>query len=467
MAKKKNATNRIIWIIIGFVIILVILGVVGSATGFLGQRDNSITVETTTVDIRSITQLVTASGRVQPEIEVRISPDVSGEIIALPIKEGDWVEQGTLLSRIKPDFYEAQVEQAQAGVLQSKANQAQRRADLLNSESELKRQEELFNKNIISESDYERAVNTREVAQAGYEAAMYAVQSAEARLSESREQLAKTIIYAPMNGTISQLNIEPGERVVGTTQMTGTEMMRIAKLDQMELEVDVNENDVVNVALGDTSSIEIDAYPERIFRGVVTEIANSARVTGAGSQEQVTNFPVKVRIQDLHNVDSVGPSTRSAGVGAEEVPAIAEEIPNFRPGMSGTVDIYTKTINNAIVVPIQAVTVRDFNALETDNQDDEMEVTEAVSSDETSSEADEEDLRKVVFIVVDGKAHMVEVETGITDETHIEIKMGLIGGEEVIIGPYRAVSRDLEPDTSVKVEEEENNTRRTVIADSQ
>src|SRR5690625_4502158 len=302
MAKKSSATRRILFIIGGLIVLLVILGVVGSAAGWFGG-ERAYAVETATAVVRPVTQTVTASGRVQPETEVKISPDVSGEIIELPVREGDRVSQGQLLARIQPDFYAAQVEQAQANVSQSRANMAQRRADLISAELEFNRQRELFERNVISQSDLERAESQYEVAKAGLEAAEYAVESAEARLREGREQLGKTAIYAPMNGTVSQLNVEMGERVVGTSQMAGTEMMRIARLDQMELEVDVNENDVVNVSLGDSARISVDAYPDRTFRGVVTEIANSARVTGAGSQEQVTNFPVKVRFIDDHNLD--------------------------------------------------------------------------------------------------------------------------------------------------------------------
>ena len=441
MAKKSSATRRILFIIGGLIVLLVILGVVGSAAGWFGG-ERAYAVETATAVVRPVTQTVTASGRVQPETEVKISPDVSGEIIELPVREGDRVSQGQLLARIQPDFYAAQVEQAQANVSQSRANMAQRRADLISAELEFNRQRELFERNVISQSDLERAESQYEVAKAGLEAAEYAVESAEARLREGREQLGKTAIYAPMNGTVSQLNVEMGERVVGTSQMAGTEMMRIARLDQMELEVDVNENDVVNVSLGDSARISVDAYPDRTFRGVVTEIANSARVTGAGSQEQVTNFPVKVRFIDDHNLDD----DLIAGVATSEgaVPVLA---PNLRPGMSGTVDVFTETVHNAIAVPIQAVTVRDFAQVRRDEDGDDEANVERTSQQLTP----DEDLRRVVFIVDNDRARMVEVATGISDDTYIVVRSGIAEGTSVVIGPYRAVSRELEDDQPVTI----------------
>lgn len=434
-------------IILGTLIVLVVvLGIVGKVTGFLGPRDKSVEVEIAKVELRNVTQVVTASGKVQPEVEVKISPDVSGEIIDLRVNEGDQVAQGDLLARIKPDFYAAQAEQAEAGVLQAQAAEAQRRADMLNAENVFNRQKGLFEKNAIAESDYQSAMTAYEVAKAGLEAAQYSVQSARARYRETKEQLAKTTIYAPMDGTVSILNVELGERVVGTSQMAGTEMMRIAKLDQMELEVDVNENDVVNVVVGDTASIEIDSYPERTFRGVVTEIANSARINAQGTQEQVTNFPVKIRLLDRHNVDvSYMASGDKKAVVREEVPGVVSQVPNFRPGMSGTVDIFTQTVHDAVAVPVQSVTVRDFNKLKKDKDE-----ASADSAGQSIAEVLKEDLRKVVFLMVDGKAKMVEVETGISDDTHVVVRTGLSGGETVITGPYRVVSRTLEPDELVK-----------------
>ncbi len=459
MAKKKTSATRIIvYLLIGLVVVIGTLAGLRAA-GVLGEKDTSLVVEVADIERRNITQMVTASGKIQPEIEVKISPDVPGEIIALPINEGDYVEQGKLLVRIRQDDYIAQVERGEASVLQSKAMLAQRRADMLIAEIELKRQRGLYEKQAVSESEFQRTESQYEVAKAGYEAAEYSVRSSEAQLKEMREQLAKTAIYAPMSGTISMLDVELGERVVGTSQMAGTEMMRLAKLDQMEIEVDVNENDVVNVSLNDSARIEVDAYPERGFRGVVTEIANSARVTGAGTQEQVTNFPVKIRIVDTHNLDEQVAMSASRGVRQEEVPPTPQESPNFRPGMSGTVDVYTETVRDAIVIPIQAVTVRDFNRIKADStasEDAGTPMQEVGTGEAGDDVVVAEDLRKVVFVMLDGKAQMLEVETGISDDTHIEIKSGLSGTEKVIIGPYSAISRQLEPDAAVKLEERSN-----------
>ena len=463
MAKKKksNATR--------ILVIILVLFVVGAATAFglqragvFGNQDKGEEVEVADVEFRNITQTVTASGKIQPEVEVKISPDVPGEIITLPIREGDQVNKGDLLVRIRPDNYLAQVERGQASVLQSKAVLAQRKADLLNAEIELKREEDLFNKQAISESQYQQSQTRYQVAQASYEAAEYAVQSSEAQLRDFQEQLDRTSIYAPMSGTISMLSVELGERVVGTSQMAGTEMMRLAKLDQMEIEVDVNENDVVNVSILDSAAIEIDAYPGRMFKGVVTEIANSARVTGAGTQEQVTNFPVKIRVEDPHNILAGNPRGASGGqLTNAEIPIEDDNTPNFRPGMSGTVDIFTQTIFEAVVVPIQAVTVRDINQQpKADGGDEEEEgnaAEESGDAEETSAPEQEEtyteDLRTVVFLFEDDKAKMVEVETGISDDSYIAVRSGLEGNEKIVIGPYRAVSRTLQDGATVRQEE--------------
>lgn len=436
----SRSTKRVLYIIGGLVLLVVVVLGIGAASGWFGG-ERSVSVETATIERRTVTQIVTASGRIQPEVEVKISPDVSGEIIELTVREGNRVERGQLLARIRPDFYTAQVEQAQANVMQSRANAAQRRADMLSAELELNRQRDLYDRQVVPQSTLEKAEAQYEVAKAGFEAASYAVESAEARLREGREQLSKTAIYAPMNGTVSQLNVELGERVVGTSQMAGTEMMRIARLNQMEVEVDVNENDVVNVSVGDTARISIDAYPDRPIRGVVTEIANSARVTAAGSQEQVTNFPVKVRVLDAHNLDDEAVVASIEGEGT--APAAA---PNLRPGMSGTVDVFTHTVFDAIAVPIQSVTVRDFAEIRRQQNADGAAVPVA-----DRSTARDEDLRRVVFLVEDGRARVVEVTTGIADESHIVVLTGAAEGAEVIIGPYRAVSRDLEEGQAVRI----------------
>ncbi len=468
--KKKNATKRILVISGILLVLLIVVAVIGATTGVFGNRGGGISVEVAKVEVRSLTQVVTASGKIQPEIEVVLSPDVSGEIVFLGVKEGDEVSKGELLVRIKPDFYEAQVEQATARVSQSRASMSQARANLLQAELDVKRNEELFKRDVIPESEFEIVRTQYEVAKASLEAAEYAVESAAAAEREVKEQLAKTSIYAPMDGTISQLDVEVGERVVGTTQMSGTEMMRVARLDQMEIEVDVNENDVVNVSLGDTAAIEVDAYPDRSFRGIVTEIANSARTTGQGTQEQVTNFPVKIRVLDPHNLD-FDRSDAVPELSEQELAVDAPVNPQFRPGMSGTVDVFTATVGEAPAVPIQAVTVRDFNRVtperpqgENSKEDAEADNAQMEGSADGQSDGEKtadstglfakEDLRRVVFVVDDDEARMIEVETGISDDTHIEIKAGLEEGQDVIIGPYSAVSRTLGPGDAVSINED-------------
>lgn len=445
MAKKKSATKRILTLLLVLVVVAVAVIVGLRVSGVVGGKERATQVELSDVERRTVTQLVTASGNIQPEVEVRISPDVSGEIVELPIVEGDQVTRGQLLARIKPDFYQAQLDQAEASVLQAKANEAQRRADLLNATLERDRQQSLYASGAISESAFQTASTRFETMKASYEASQYSVRIAEARLKEAREQLSKTTIYAPMDGTISILAVELGERVVGTTQMTGTEMMRVAKLNQMEMVVNVNENDVVNVAVGDTAAIEIDAYPTRVFNGIVTEIANSARVTGSGSQEQITNFPVKIRILDPHNV-SFDASGVDDVVMDNELPVASTEMPNFRPGMSGTVDIYTHTVDGATAVPIQAVTVRDFMQLDEEHG----------GMADSLRTPGEEDLRRVVFVVdEEDRTRIQEVETGIADDSYYVIISGLSVGDKVVTGPYRAVSRTLEPGELVEEREEQ------------
>lgn len=449
MAKKKSATKRIL-ILLGALIVVAIVLIVGlRASGIVGGEERATEVELSEVELRTVTQLVTASGNIQPEVEVVISPDVSGEIVALPVKEGDHVMRGQLLARIEPDFYQAQFNQAEAQVAQARANEAQRRADMLNAELEMNRQKALFDSGAVSESAFQTTQTRYQTLKAAHEASQYAIRVQEEAVNAAREQLSRTTIYAPMDGTISILAVELGERVVGTTQMTGTEMMRVAKLNQMEMVVNVNENDVVNVAVGDTAAMEIDAYPTRIFNGIVTEIANSARVSGSGSQEQITNFPVKIRVLDPHNV-TFDESGVDDVVMDNELPVASTEMPNFRPGMSGTVDIYTHTVEGATAVPIQAVTVRDY-----------MQIDEEFGGIADSLRTPgEEDLRRVVFVVdEDNRTQIVEVETGIADDSHYVILSGVSEGDQVVTGPYRAVSRTLAPGELVEERKQQGPAR--------
>lgn len=446
MAKKnQKKRTRALLIIVGVVLILLVtLGLIARQLNGPGATK----VELVTVELRAVTQTVTASGRVQPEVEITISPDVSGEIVQLPVVEGQRVEKGELLARIKSDFYQAQVEQAQAQLSQARANLSQQEANLLLQGQILDRQRQLYEAEVIPLDQFEESDTQHKIAKANLDAAKFNVESAEARLRESREQLSKTALYSPMSGTVSQLNIELGERVTGNELQAGTTVMTVARLDQMELEVEVSENDVVNVALGDTAAIEVDAYPDRTFKGVVTEIANSARLQGSTFQEQVTNFPVKVRILDLHNAESrQGAMVETGQIG--ETPS-AEDYPSFRPGMSGTVDIYTDTVIDVLTLPIQAVTVRDFTAIERERNRKNRVSTETDSTvtDEKQIDAGtlvQENLQRMVFVV--GQEMTVTatmVETGISDQQFIEIKTGVEVGDRVVNGPYSVVSRELD-----------------------
>lgn len=465
--KKNSPTRRLLWI--GGILIAVFgLGaVLANTMGWLGGGDSGKTVETSKAKLKTITQIVSASGKIQPEVEVILRPEVSGEIIELPVNEGDYVRRGDLLLRIKPDIYKARIDEINASLLTQKARMEQARATLLEAESEYERQKKLYDKGAVSESAYMQAKTKFEAQKANFRATQYQVQSMEAQLDQAREELEKTTIRAPRDGTISKLAVEAGERVLGQTQMTGTELMRIAKMDQMEVLVQVNENDIVNVSPGDTSNIEVDAYPEREFRGVVTEIANSAEISGSGTNEQVTNYEVKIRIQTPHNLDMSGGDNQLMQRAAPEVPS-DEFSPIFKPGMSATVDIETETVYDVVSVPIQAVTVRDFaRDKEMENGTEEEDNSGTGSESDTTAAADrdtaatdsetenlfipQEDLRKVVFVVEDGVARRKEVETGISDNTHIQILSGLNTGEEVVIGSYRTLSRDLEDGDKVTV----------------
>jgi HlyD family secretion protein len=468
MAKQKSATRRILTIggaLVG-VLVLLIAGLFW--LGFLGGGESGISVQTAEVERRDVTQTVTAFGSVQPEREVVISPDVPGEIITLTVQEGDRVERGELLARVEAKDYVAQAQQQRAGVSQARANLQGLRADSTQARQQFERQKNLFEREIASRQAFEGARARYEQAVSQLRSARFSVDQARARFQESQEQVRQTAIYAPITGTVSRLSVEEGERVVGTDRQPGTEMMRIARLEQMEVEVDVNENDVVNVNLDDTASVEVDAYPERTFKGIVTEIANSARVSGQGTQEQVTNFPVKIRMLSPHNMelrpqsssaapaDAARADTAGPGLQEQETTFTAESVPTFRPGMNATVDISTHTVPGAIAVPIQAVTVRDFNEVQPRADSTSTQGGNGAQSGRqkrsNQERAQGEDLRKVVFLVEDGKARMSEVQTGISDATHIRVLSGLEPGKTIITGPYGAVSRTLRPGMTVRTE---------------
>ena len=449
MAQKSNKRT---FIIIGIsIVVFVLLGITARTMGWLGEEAGAL-AEVGNAERKTLTQLVSASGTISPEVEVILSPDVSGEIIELTVKEGDFVNQGDLLLRIRPDIYQARIDEIQGALLNSKAREQQAYAGMLRSKLSYEKQKELYEKNVIPEMEYVTAETQFQADEANYNASRFSVQSAEASLRQAQEELRKTVIRAPISGTISKLNVEAGERVVGSVQMTGTEILRIARLEQMEVEVRVNENDIVKVGVGDTTRILVDAYTNRNFEGIVTEIANSATRRGEGTTEQVSEYVVKIRITTPHNLSSTPALMQLA---ANNELSDVEAAPEFKPGMSASVDIETHTEYNVVAVPIQAVTVRDFNRLKsnrrdstgTDTEEAEADVVvmdneEPVASSDTTKKV-EEDIRRVVFVVDGDKVNMVEVETGINDDSHIQILRGLDEGTEIVIGNYRLLSRQL------------------------
>lgn len=438
----KKKSNKLVPYGIVLVVILIILLISGKKMGWFGN-DFQVSVSTKIVESKTITELITANGKVQPETEVKISPDVSGEIIEMDIQEGDEVKKGQLLIVIKPDIYIQSFNRAQAALSSSQARLAQTEARLIESEMAFNRANTLFKQGAIPVSDFESAQASFKVAKSEVVAAQFSVKSAEASLAEAKEQLVKTKIYAPMDGTISRLNVEKGERVVGTNMYAGTEMLVIANLNLMEVKVDVNENDIVRVNLNDTAIVEVDAYLGRKFKGIVTEIANSANIVG-GSTDQVTNFSVKILLLESSYQDLIATS------GTNKYP--------FRPGMSATVDIQTETREKVISVPIQAVTTRAVNEKIQDpdkkpNGTPESE-SDAVTMQDSKSESDKK--VEVVFLYRDGKVYKKAVKTGIQDSENIEITEGLSVGDEIVVAPFNAINKLLNDSASVKkVDEKE------------
>ena len=422
--------------IIGIAVVIIIVLIVGKKQGWLGS-DVSVKVSTETVESKTITEFITANGKIQPETEVKISPDVAGEIVELHVEDGDAVEQGKLLCVIKPEMYVSAVNRSEAAVNSSKARQAQAEAQLIESELSYKRSKQLYDKGTIPVSQFESAEAAYKVAQAEARAAQYSVLSAQASLDEAKEQLIKTKIYAPITGTISALNVEKGERVVGTSMMVGTEMMTVADLNKMEVQVEVNENDIVKVMKGDTALVEVDAYLNRKFKGIVTEIANSASVAGTSS-DQVTNFDVKVLLLKDSYEDLIDPANGN--------------LYPFRPGMSATVDILTETRENVISVPISAVTTR----IKKENGGTKEVGTDSKNSSDDENATQRDEKQEVVFVYTDGRVMKTEVETGIQDNNSIEILKGIKVGDEVVTAPYTIINRTLKDSMLVKKVSEED-----------
>jgi|TARA_B110000977_G_scaffold24559_1_gene29987 HlyD family secretion protein len=385
--KKQNKVLKYISIALGSLGFILILA---NSFGWISSEE-TVLVSTDFSKKSNIIQTVSASGKIQPEVEVKISPDVSGEIVSLLVKEGEQVMQGDLLIMIKPDTYMSILERSRAALNTTKSNLAKSKAQLIESQANYNRNEILFNNGTISSSEFERIQSSYTIAQLNVDDSQYSVSSAQASVNEAQENLNKTNIYAPISGTISKLSVELGERVVGTAQMAGTELLRLANLNFMEVAVEVNENDINSINLNDTTIIEVDAFGEREFIGLVSEIANSANVMGA-SADQVTNFEVKIRI-----IDSV----------------------YFRPGMTATVEIQSQKVLDVISVPIQAVTTRK------DTSDSSKKI-------------------ECVFVYQDGIAVQNIVKTGIQDDQNIHILSGLNDSTQIVVGPYSAVSRGLQ-----------------------
>ena len=433
--RRQGRRRKILFGSAGAVLLLIIALIVA------GKREKPIPVTTEKAVRRTILQTVSATGKVQPETEVKISPEVAGEITELPVEDGMQVKKGDLLLKIKPDSYKALLEQQEAAISAAKATNLQQKATMLKTEHDLRRSKDLFEKKLISDQEYNAAEAASDVAKNTYESSLHEIERAQASSSQARDQLSKTTIYSPMDGTVTILNSKLGERLVATNQFAGTDVMRVADLSHMQAVVDVNENDVVNVKLGDRANIKIDAYGDRKFKGVVQQIANTGKTTGTGTQEEVTNFEVKIRVDDLDVA--------------------------LRPGLSCTADIETNMVKDAVAVPMQSVTIRtgdtNFSPEEVEKQKQRVAARDKddnkaeLSNDRLEKQAQKEErekLAKVVFIKNGNKAQMVKVTTGIADDSYMEIKSGIKPGDEVISGSYSAISRKLKEGAKVAYDKE-------------
>jgi len=424
MLNKKNNLIKYLGIA---VVVLIAFAIIGKKMGWIGGVANQkVAVEK--VSLRTIVETVSASGKIQPEIEVKISSDVSGEIVSLMVKEGQKVKRGQLLCKIRPDIYESYLDRASAALNTSKANLSNAEARFIQTEQAYDRNSKLIKDKIISEADFELIKSNYLSAKADVQAAKFNVKSAEASVKEAKDNLFKTTVFSPVDGTVSKLNVELGERVLGTSQMTGTEIMRIANLNSMEVSVDVNENDINRLSIGDTATVEVDAFLDQSFKGVVTEIANSASVVGA-SADQVTNFPVKIRIlsESYSKLNSKDKNLASP----------------LRPGLSATVEIQTEKTVNILTVPIQSVTTRE------DSVDDKNTSKTIVSASASS-------MKEFIFVVENNKVIKLPVKTGIQDDMYIEIKEGLKEGQEVVVAPYLAISKMLKDGMQTEIVSKED-----------
>jgi HlyD family secretion protein len=425
------------WFVLGGIVLLLALG--GAAYVKKKGEGQQVVVTTEKAIRKTITQVVSATGKVQPEVEVKIAPEVSGEIIFLGFREGAPVKKGDLLVKIRPDNYQAQVEQQEANLVAARATSLQSKAQLLKAQDDLKRNEDLFGKKLLSDSDIAAARTALEVAQANYENSLAQIRRTEGSLNQAKDQLTKTAIYSPIDGKVSSLSNEVGERVAVVGSYGGADVMRVADLANMEVRVNVNENDIVNVKVGDKAKVTIDAFPNRKFEAEVKEIGAAAKVVGMNTQDEVTNFLVKIRILD------------------KDAP--------LRPSMSANADIETKTVENVVAVPIQSVTVRskegtktmeqlaterEKNATQTKGEGAATAVNE--KQQKQADKTDRESLQRVVFVRNGSKVKMVKVETGVQDTTHIEVKSGLKEGDEIVSGSFGVITRTLKDDMADTLE---------------
>jgi HlyD family secretion protein len=407
--------------------LLAVLALIAGIGVYFAERGpDPISITTEKAIVCDITQLVSATGKIRPELEVKISPEVAGEIIEMPVIVGQPVKKGDLLIKIKPNNYIARVKQAEASLSAAQADSLQRKVQMLNDQLDLRRALDLFTKKLLSEADYKAAETKSQVSEASYASSLHQIDVAKSNLDQNEDLLSKCVIYSPMDGVISVLSSEIGERVVATGDFAGTEVMRVANFGSMEVRVDVNENDVVNVDVGDPVRIRVDAYPGRLLDGSVKRIASTATVKNEGTQQEVTNFEVRIQVAN---------------------PAV-----QLRPGMSASADIETQTAHHVVAVPIQSVTVRSKGSGETAEQlKQDREKQTGVNLNELERQTTKE-LQRVVFLKDRDAVRLVPVQTGIADNNFIEIRSGIKEGDEVVSGSYTAISKDLKDRSKVRIE---------------
>jgi HlyD family secretion protein len=385
---------------------------------FLKLRVKPVEVVVEKAVRKEVVHIVTATGKIDPEVVVNIAPDVSGEIIDLPVHDGQNVRKGDLLFKIQPDIYINQLQQSLALLNSSKAQNLEAKSRKLKAEDDFRKASLLYREKLISQSDYLASKTNAEAARATYEASLHNIEQNRSLLDQNQEKLNKTVIRAPIDGSVIVLNNKPGERVVGVGMFPGTEVMRIANLDSMQVTVEVNENDIVNVRTGNPVSVKVDAFGERVFRGIVREISNSAISKAAGTQEEVTNFSVKIRIFNHERL--------------------------LKPGMSATSDIESQRVPNALVVPIQSVTIRSSADVAEKGKQDKTGITIVSGGRDISS-------RQGIFVIEGGRAHFRPVKTGTTDNTNIIVTSGLNEGETVVAGSYAAITTGLKEGCRVTI----------------